>query len=72
MKTTIAHYTINGLIPKCLYDQVVQTLSHVALLTCTDGYSELTKKQQRAINKAWKALTEVIESTVTDDDDPFI
>jgi hypothetical protein len=51
---------------------VVQTLSHVALLTYTDGYSELTKKQQRAINKAWKALTEVIESTVTDDDDPFI
>ena len=71
MKTTIAHYTINGLIPKCLYAQVVQTLSHVALLTYTDGYSELTKKQQRAINKAWKALTEVVESVSTDEDSLF-
>ena len=72
MKTTTATYTNNGLIPKCLYDQVVQTLSHVALLTYTDGYSEgLTKKQQRAINKAWKALTEIVESAVTDEDSLF-
>ena len=72
MKTTTATYANNKLIPKDLYDQVVQTISHVALLAYTDGFSEgLTKKQQRAINKAWRALTEIVESVVTDEDSLF-
>jgi hypothetical protein len=76
MKTTTAVHINKGLVPKELYDQVLMTCSHIALLTFTEGYSEgLTKSQQRAINKAWKVLSTImseVSDNNDDDDDPFI
>lgn len=72
MKTTTAVHINKGLVPKELYDQVLMTCSHIALLTFTEGYDKgLTKSQQRAVNKAWKVLSEIM-GEVCDDDDPFL
>lgn len=68
MKTTTAVHINKGLVPKELYEQVLMTCSHLALLTFTEGYDKgLTKSQQRAVNKAWKVLSEIMGEVCDDD-----
>jgi hypothetical protein len=69
METTEAINTPLGLIPKETYDLIVETNERLSKL----AYSEyLTKKQLKAINKAWSALSKIVNSDTQDDEeDPF-
>ena len=68
-ETIPATYTaVNGLIPKVTYDLIVEANERLSKLACSEG---LTKKQLRAINKAWSALSAIVESEPQADDDPF-
>ena len=66
MKTTEAINTPLGLIPKETYDLIVDTNASLSSL----AYCEyLTKKQLKAINKAWAELSKINEAD--EDEDPF-
>ena len=68
--TITATYTaVNGLIPKATYDLIVEANERLSKLAFSEG---LTKKQLKAINKAWSALSEIVNSDTAEDDDPFI
>ena len=68
-KTTEAQHTPQGLIAKVTYDLIVETNERLSKLAYSEG---LTKKQLKAINKAWSALSEIVNADTQDDDDPFI
>lgn len=59
-ETIPATYTaVNGLIPKVTYDLIVETNERLSKLAYSEG---LTKKQLKAINKAWSVLSAIVES----------
>ena len=62
-----ATYTKNGLIPKATYELIVEANERLSKLAYSEG---LTKKQLKAINRAWSALSAIVESEPADDD-PF-
>ena len=66
--TTEAQHTPQGLIAKVTYDLIVETNERLSKLAYSEG---LTKKQLKAINKAWSTLSEIVNSDTQDDDDPF-
>jgi len=68
-QTTEAQHTPQGLIAKVTYDLIVETNERLSKLAYSEG---LTKKQLKAINKAWSALSEIVNVDTQDDDDPFI
>ena len=67
-ETIPAKHTTQGLIAKVTYDLIVEANERLSKLACSEG---LTKKQLRAINKAWSALSAIVESEPQADDDPF-
>jgi hypothetical protein len=66
-QTTEAQHTPQGLIAKVTYDLIVETNERLSKLAYSEG---LTKKQLKAINKAWVELSKINEADA-DDDDPF-
>ena len=67
-KTTTAQYTSQGLIAKETYDLIVETNTNLSKLAYSEG---LTKKQLKAINKAWVELSKINEAD-EDEEDPFV
>jgi len=67
--TITAKHTSQGLIAKETYDLIVEANESLSKLAYSEG---LTKKQLKAINKAWSALSEIVNSDTAEDDDPFI
>ena len=68
-ETITAKHTTQGLIAKETYDLIIEANERLSKLAYSEG---LTKKQKRAINKAWSALSAIVESEPEADDDPFI
>ena len=69
-KTTTAQYTSQGLIAKETYDLIVETNTNLSKLAYSEG---LTKKQLKAINKAWVELSKINEADEDEDkEDPFV